>query len=210
MSPRLAPALAASALLLAVAVSRPATAQAPARPAANVVPAASGARPHAVDRAHSEINFTASSRLLDAHGYFEKWDADVQLDPDALERSTVRLTIDAASITTRNERRDAHLKSDAFFDVAKYPTVSFVSKSVARTSPTTGVLTGDLTMHGVTRPVQIPVTVKFYENGRGRFAGAFTVNRKDYGISYDSRMNPIEDTVAVQFNMTVAEKKPGA
>jgi polyisoprenoid-binding protein YceI len=201
MLPR--PAALAAALALAAA---PAAAQAPAQPAANVT-AAGGARAHAVDPAHSEINFTASSRLLDAHGFFGKWDADVQLDPDAFERSTVRLTIDAASINTRNERRDTHLRSADFFDAANHPTITFVSTSVARTSPTTGVITGDLTMRGVTRQVQVPVTVKFYEGGRGRFLGAFAVRRRDYGISYQSRLNPIEDEVAVQFNMTVAEKK---
>jgi polyisoprenoid-binding protein YceI len=148
--------------------------------------------------------------MLDAHGFFGAWDADVRLDSAALERSTVRLTIDAASITTRNERRDGHLKSPDFFDVAKYPTITFVSRSVARTSPTTGVITGDLTMHGVTRPVQVPVTVRFYENGRGRFAGAFSVNRADYGVAYNSRMNPIENEVAVQFNMTLAAAQPAA
>ncbi len=197
---------------LLAAGAAPLRAQAPARPAANTAPttaatAASGTRAYSVDAAHSEINFTASSRMLDAHGHFQKWDADVRLDAAALERSTVRLTIDAASITTRNERRDGHLKSPDFFDVAKYPTITFASRSVARTSPTTGVITGDLTMHGVTRPVQVPVTVRFFENGRGRFAGAFAVNREDYGIAYNSRVNPIENEVAVQFNLTVAEAK---
>jgi polyisoprenoid-binding protein YceI len=206
--PRLSARLAAAALVVAAAA--PLRAQTPTRPAANTAAsgaASAGARAYTVDAAHSEINFTASSRMLDAHGHFQKWEADVRLDAAALERSTVRLTIDAASITTRNERRDGHLKSPDFFDVAKYPTITFTSRSVARTSPTTGVITGDLTMHGVTRPVQVPVTVKFLENGRGRFAGAFSVNREDYGVTYTSRMNPIDNEVAVQFNLTVSEAK---
>lgn len=171
---------------------------------ATAAPAAAQPRPYAVDKAHSEINFVASARLLDAHGYFNAWQADVQLDSAALDRSAVALTIDAASLTTRNDRRDTHLKSPDFFDVAKYPTITFTSKSVARTSPTTGVITGDLTMHGVTRSLQVPVTVRFFEGGRGRFAGAFSINRNDYGVSGQSRMNKIDDEVAVQFNMTVA------
>ena len=167
-------------------------------------PLAAQPRAYSVDKAHSEINFVASARLLDAHGYFGAWQADVQLDSAALERSTVRLTIDAASVTTRNDRRDAHLKSPDFFDVAKYPTITFTSKSVARTSATTGLITGDLSMHGVTRSLQVPVTVRFFEGGRGRFAGTFAVKRNDFGVAGQSRMNPIEDEVAVQFNMTVA------
>lgn len=189
-------------LAVAQLAAGPARLQAPPAAAA----ARTGARAHDIDKAHSEINFTASSRLLDAHGFFGAWDADVQLDAEAFERSTVKLTIDANSINTRIDRRDAHLKSPDFFDTAKYPTITFVSKSIAKTGAAAGVITGDLTMHGVTRAVQVPVTAVFYENGRGRFRGAFTVNRKDYGITYDSKLNPIADTVDVQFNMSVVER----
>lgn len=196
--------LAALAVLLAAPLA-PAAAQ---RLAATTAPrAVAVARPHDVDKAHSEINFVASSRLLDAHGFFKTWDADLAIDPDALERSTVKLTIDAASIDTRIDRCDAHLKSPDFLDVAKYPTITFASKSIARTSPTAGTITGDLTMHGITRSVQVPVSVVFYQNGRGRFRGEFTLKRSDYGITYNSTMNPIEDEIKVQFNLSVAEKK---
>ncbi len=206
---RLLPVVAA--LALAPLAVRPLAAQATAgaRPAAPVQPAAAatGARAHDVDKAHSEINFTASSRLLDAHGFFGKWDADVALDPEQLERSSVRLVIDAASINTRIERRDNHLRSADFFDVANHPTITFVSKSIARTSPTAGTLTGDLTVRGVTKSVAIPVSMVFYQNGRGRFRGAFPINRRDFGINYNSTLNPIEDVVEVQFNMSLGEKK---
>lgn len=202
---RLVPALLLVAPALALAATQPHATDDRRAPIATST--AAEARAHDVDRAHSEINFTASSRLLDAHGFFGAWDADIQLDPQAFERSTVTLTIDAASINTRIGRRDAHLKGPDFFDTARYPTITFVSKSIARTGATAGVITGDLTMRGVTRSVQVPVTVVFYEKGRGRFRGAFTVNRKDYGISYDSKVNPIADAVEVQFNMSVVERK---
>jgi polyisoprenoid-binding protein YceI len=166
-----------------------------------------GLRAHDVDRAHSQINFTGSSRLLDANGFFDKWDAEVALNPDALETSTVRLVIDAASLNTRVERRDTHLRSPDFFDVAKYPTITFVSTAIAKTSATAGTLTGDLTLHGVTKTIAIPVTMVFYEGGRGRFRGQFQINRRDYGINGSSRLNPIADTVDVQFNMSLSEKK---
>lgn len=210
---RLAPvpavrAVVAIAALVAAAPLAPALAQGPSTPA-SATPAAdrTGLRAHEIDRAHSEINFTASSRLLDAHGFFDKWDAEVALNPDALETSTVRLVIDASSINTRIERRDTHLKSPDFFDVAKYPTITFVSKSITKSSATAGTLTGDLTLHGVTKTIAIPVSMVFYEGGRGRFRGQFQIDRKDYGISYDSKVNPIADTVDVQFNMSLAEKK---
>ncbi len=200
---RLAPAAAALALAVATA---PLAAQGAATPAKPVA-ARAGALAHEVDRAHSEINFVASSRLLDAHGHFKKWDAEVAIDPSALERSTVRLVIDAASIDTRIERRDAHLRAADFLDVEKHPQITFVSKAITRTSPTAGTLTGDLTMRGVTKSISIPVSIVFYENGRGRFRGTFPINRRDYGINFNSTLNPIEDVVEVQFNMSIAEKK---
>lgn len=197
------PLVALAASVLAAPLAGTAHAQAPAAPAA----ARAGLRPQEIDKAHSEINFTASSRLLDAHGFFGKWDADVALDPNALERSTVRLVIDAASIDTRIDRRDTHLRSADFFDVANHPTITFVSTSIARTSATAGTLTGDLTIRGVTKPVAIPVTIVFHEGGRGRFRGTFQINRRDFGIAYDSKVNPIADVVDVQFNMTLGDRK---
>jgi polyisoprenoid-binding protein YceI len=164
-------------------------------------------RPHDVDKAHSEINFVAESRMLSAHGFFGAWTADVMLDPEALEQSSVTIRIDAASINTRVERRDAHLRSADFFDVARHPQITFVSKSVRRTGTTTLDIVGDLTMRGVTKSIVVPTSIVFYDNGLGRFKGGFTVNRKEYGINYDSRVNPIEDDVQVQFNMSLRERK---
>lgn len=169
--------------------------------------AVADARPVDVDAAHSEITFVAPSRMMDAHGSFTRWTADVALDPAAFGRSTVRLTIDPASITTGIDRRDAHLKSADFFDVQKYPTITFVSKSVATSAPNAGTITGDLTIRGVTRQVQVPVTAVTYANGRGQFKGAFAIARKDYGLTYDSRVNPIGDTVRVAFDVGVVERK---
>jgi polyisoprenoid-binding protein YceI len=175
-----------------------------------LLPLAAQAQLHqtGIDRAHSEINFTAASRLLDAHGEFDKWDADVAVDSANPERSIVRITIDASSVNTRVAMRDNHLKSPAFFDVATYPTIVFQSKSIARTGEKAGTITGDLTMHGVTKPVTVPVTAVFYGGGRGRFRGTFTLNRSEWGVNGQSQMNPIEDAVEVQFNFSLVDKKP--
>ena len=201
--------IAAAAATLALGVPGvAAVAQATATPvAAPAAPAARGARAHDVDRSHSEINFVASARLLDAHGHFKSWNADIQLDPEQLEQSRVSITIDAASIDTRVERRDNHLRSADFLDVAAHPTITFVSRSIARTSPEAGTITGDLTMRGVARLVTVPVSMVFYQNGRGRFRGQFTLKRSEYGITYSSTMNPIADEIEVQFNLSVVERK---
>jgi polyisoprenoid-binding protein YceI len=165
-------------------------------------------KPHVIDKAHSEINFVADSRLLSAHGFFGKWDADLKLDSAKWENSTVAITIDAASINTRVERRDGHLKSADFFDVEKYPTITFKSVSVRQTGANKLDITGDLTVRGTTKRVVVPATMVFYEGGAGRFRGTFAINRLDYGVAYDSKVNPIQNEVQVQWDMALAEPKP--
>jgi polyisoprenoid-binding protein YceI len=160
-------------------------------------------KPHVIDKAHSEINFVADSRLLSAHGFFGKWDAEVSLDAANYTNSTVALTIDAASINTRVDMRDNHLKGPDFFDVAKYPTITFKSTAVKQLSPTKLEITGDLTVKNVTKRVVVPASVVFYEKGAGRFRGSLTILRKDFGVSYDPAVNPIENEVQVQWDMSL-------
>jgi len=179
-----------------------------------LAPALLAARPLAtpvkqvVDKNHSEINFVADARLLSAHGFFAKWDADILLDATNMEASSVSITIDASSIDTRVTMRDNHLKSDSFFDVAKYPTITFKSVSVKKTGDNKLDIVGDLTMHGVTKRITVPASMVFYEKGAGRFRGQFSVNRKEYGVSYNPPVNPIEDAVQVQWDMSIGEPKP--
>ena len=161
-----------------------------------------------IDKAHSEINFVADSRLLSAHGFFGKWDATVKLDAANWSNSSLSMSIDAASINTRVERRDDHLRSPDFFDVAKHPTITFTSTAVKQTAPNKLDITGDLTVRGVTKRITVPATMVFYEKGMGRFRGQFAILRKDFGIAYDSALNPIENEVQVQWD--IALKEPAA
>ncbi len=163
---------------------------------------------HVIDKAHSEINFVADARLLSAHGFFSKWDADIQLDAQNLEASTVSITIDASSIDTRVTMRDNHLKSPDFFDVAKYPTITFKSVSVKKIAENKLDITGDLTLHGVTKRIVVPASMVFYEKGAGRFRGSFSINRKEFGVSFNPPVNPIEDAVQVQWDMSIKEPAP--
>ncbi len=164
-------------------------------------------RPHIVDQAHSQINFVAEARFISAHGHFDKWDAEVQLDPAKIENSSFKITIEAASINTRIQRRDDHLRSKDFFDVATYPQITLVSKKITKTGERTYAVTGDLTLRGVTKQLDVEITQVFYENNRGRFRASFRINRKAFGISFDSKMNPIEDIVQVQVDINVLDKE---
>jgi polyisoprenoid-binding protein YceI len=164
-------------------------------------------RPHILDPAHSQINFIAEARLISAHGSFDKWDAEVQLDPARIENSSFKIIIDAASINTRVQRRDDHLRGKDFFDVATYPQITLVSKKITKTGDKTYAVTGDLSLHGVTKQIDVVISQVFYENNRGRFRATFPINRKEFGITYDSRMNPIEDIVQVQVDINVQDKE---
>lgn len=166
-------------------------------------------KPFVVDKVHSEINFVADSRLLSAHGYFEKWDAVILIDSATPAASSVSITIEANSINTRVTMRDNHLKSDAFFDVAKYPQITFKSVSIQKaTAPKVYDIIGDLTIRGVTKRISVPAYVVFYEKGAGRFRGQFTVLRKDYGVGFDPPLNPIENEVQVQWDFSLKEPQP--
>src|SRR4026209_2576416 len=89
-----------------------------------------GPLPQLIHPPHSQINFVAEAKFISCHGTFDKWQADVQLDPQKVETSSVKITIDAASINTRVERRDTHLRSKDFFAVDQFPQITFVSKKI--------------------------------------------------------------------------------
>ncbi|MBI5600996.1 MAG: YceI family protein [Gemmatimonadetes bacterium] len=162
------------------------------------------------DAAHSEINFVAESRLLDAHGFWDKWDADITLDPAAWEKASVKLVIDTKSVNTRVASRDNHLRSKDFFHADSFPQITFVSTIVNKLSDTKVNLTGDLTIRGVTKAVTIPGTLVFWDEKTrtGRMKGQFTIERSDFGVSFNPAMNPIAEEVAVSFNITFRTAQP--
>ena len=162
---------------------------------------------HTVDKAHSQINFVAEARLISAHGHFATWDAEVMLDPAKIESSSVKITIDVKSIDTQSSSRDNHLRSKDFFDVEKFPQITFVSKKITKVDDKTYKVVGDMTMRGVTKEATIPLTKVFYENNTGRFKGTFEINRTEYGMTYNSMMNKIDDLVKVEVDFTVRAKQ---
>jgi polyisoprenoid-binding protein YceI len=113
----------------------------------------------------------------------------VTLDETTPANSKVNATIDASTITTGVEERDTHLESSDFFDVAKYPTITFASSSVTKSSATSYSVTGDLTMHGVTKPVTLAFTASapFEHAGsiRRGIEATTSVNRKEFGLVWE-------------------------
>lgn len=161
------------------------------------------------DVAHSQINFVADSRLLSAHGTFQRWDAEILFDAAAVEATSLTINIDATSIDTRIERRDAHLKSNDFFAADSFPQITFVSTFVNNAGDNGSLrISGDLTIRGKTKRITIPARLNFFDpqNQMGRVTGEFVVDRSEFGVSFQSPVNPIDNEVKVQFD--VAFNKP--
>jgi polyisoprenoid-binding protein YceI len=156
-------------------------------------------RLYVVDPALSQIRFHAVSRLMNADGAFHRFGGEIRLEPARPETATARVTIDIASIDTGIRRRDDHLRSGDFFDVARHREATFVSSAVRREGERYAV-TGRLTIRGVTRPVTLPVTLTLKANTI-HIAGQLTVNRREFGIDYQSFLNPIRDEVRVWFEL---------
>ncbi len=142
-----------------------------------------------VDENHTVLGFKASTLLFDVPGRFTRFKADIQGDPATLEGAKVRLEIQARSVDTANQTRDGHLRTEDFFDVAKYPTITFESTAVRREGDRV-LVSGKLSMHGVTRDLEIPFLAAEGLNGAGAktwsYRATVPLDRLDYGIGADS------------------------
>jgi polyisoprenoid-binding protein YceI len=160
-----------------------------------------------IDPVHSSINFKVRHFFSYVNGSFKKFEGTIVVDPDHPEKSSVTATIDAASVDTRNEKRDEDLRSADFFDVTKYPKITFKSKSVKQTGADSGDIIGDLTMHGVTK--EITLHVKFLGKGKGMGGKPISgwqvtpepIKRSDYGLNW-SKM--VEGTAVVGEEVTIS------
>jgi len=146
-----------------------------------------------VDAAHSAITFSVRHMVIaKVHGRFGAWKADLALDEQDLTRSSVDVTIDAASIETQVADRDAHLKSADFLDVAKYPEIRFTSRRVEKAGAGWRVV-GDLSIHGVTREVALETEFAGtgkdpWGNRRAGFSARATVDRKEFGLTWNAAL----------------------
>jgi polyisoprenoid-binding protein YceI len=149
-----------------------------------------------IDSAHSVAQFAVTHMMISTvHGEFGKTTGTIEYDGKSVASLMVDATIDAASITTRNEYRDNDLKSDHFFDVAKYPTLTFKSKKVVPGTGGAFQLVGDLTLHGVTKEVTLdvagPSKIVKGMKGESRVAATATtkINRQDFGVKWNAAMD---------------------
>lgn len=142
-----------------------------------------------LDPENSSAEFVCRHVLSKVRGMLSKPTGTILLDEANLANSKITATVDVRSITTGVEERDAHLKSPDFFDVAKYPAITFESTAVSRSSATSYAVTGNLSMHGVTQSVTLAVTASppFNHAGgiRRGIEATTSVNRKDFGLRWE-------------------------
>ena len=171
-----------------------------------------------VDKSHSTANFKIRHFTANVVGAFNDFDGTINLDRANPAKSSVEFTIQTTSIDTNSENRDKHLRSPDFFEVEKFPTITFKSTAVAAKGKDAFDVTGDLTMHGVTKRVTLPVTFGgFMKTSRGEKAGfeiETTLNRKDYGIVWNRALDEggfmLSDDVKITINLEVDKKMPPA
>ena len=147
-----------------------------------------------IDRAHSMIGFAIKHNEISlVRGWFQDFSGTIRYDDKDITKSSVEFTAKIESINTGVDRRDAHLRTADFFDVAKFPDMTFKSTRVERKGPDQLVLHGDFTLRGVTKPISLPFTVTgAIKDGQGnpRFgiAAQTTLNRRDFGITWGKTM----------------------
>ena len=174
---------------------------------------------YAIDPTHSRIGFVARHAMVTkVRGSFNEFEGSGYFDAENPANSHLELTIQAASIDTRNADRDGHLKSNDFFDMETYPTIRFASTAVEQTGDTEYRVTGDLTIKGVTKPVTVDFeytgsAVDPYNNTRIGLEGTTTVNRKDWGVNWNAALEAggvlVSEKVTLEFEVSAIRTDAG-
>ena len=154
---------------------------------------ATATRTYQIDKSHSEATFQVRHLITKVRGRFSDFEGTVTLDDVHPERSSVAITIQAASIDTSEPNRDTHLRSPDFFSVDEFPTLAFTSTQIAPKGDGRIDVTGDLTIRGVTRQIVVPVSHLGkardpWGNDRIAFEAEFTINRKEFGLTWNAAL----------------------
>lgn len=170
----------------------------------------------AVDASHSSIDFSIRHMMIaKVKGTFHKFEADIDADPNDLTTADVFFRVDLSSIDTRNEDRDNHLRSADFFDVEKNPYMTFKSTSFTKTGEGEYKVTGDLSLHGVTREETFTVVFEGagkdpWGNEKVGFSAQGTIKRSDYGLTWNAALETggvlIGDEIKVSVEIEAAKQ----
>lgn len=167
---------------------------------------------YAIDASHSRVGFVARHAMVTkVRGSFNEFEGTGYFDADQPANSHLELVIKAASIDTRNADRDGHLRGNDFFDMDEYPKITFRSTSVEQTGHAEYRVTGDLTIKGITKPVSVDfdytgAVVDPWGNQRIGLEGNTTINRKDWGVSWNAALEAggvlVSEKVTLEFEVS--------
>lgn len=169
-----------------------------------------------IDPTHSRIGFVARHAMVTkVRGAFNEFTGSARLDGQNPERSSAAVTIQAASIDTRNADRDGHLRSGDFLQLDEYPEIAFTATEIRGTGEDAFDVTGDLTIKGTTRPVTVPFTFEGqatdpFGNVRVGFEGSTTISRGDFGITWNAALETggvlVSDKVTLEFEISAIKQ----
>ena len=181
-------------------------------------PVATGS--YTIDPTHSRIGFVARHAMVTkVRGSFNEFAGSGYFDADNPANSHLELTIQTASIDTRNADRDSHMRGNDFFDMDNYPTITFVSTAVEADSDSVYRVTGGLTIKGVTKPVTVEfelagTAVDPFGNTRLGLDGSVVVNRKDWGVTWNAALEAggvlVSDKVTLEFEVSAIKATDNA
>ncbi|NIJ11469.1 polyisoprenoid-binding protein YceI [Saccharomonospora amisosensis] len=171
---------------------------------------------YVIDPAHSRFGFVARHAMVTkVRGAFNEFEGSARVDGENPANSSAELTIKAASIDTRNADRDEHLRSNDFLAMAEHPEITFRSTEITHTGEDTFDVTGELTVRGVTRSVTIPLSfegqaVDPFGNSRIGFEGSTTINRRDFGVTWNAALETggvlVSDKVVLEFEISAVKQ----
>lgn len=168
---------------------------------------------YAIDPVHSSVGFSIRHFVSKVPGTFSNFSGTITVDRANLEKSSVVATIEIGSINTANEKRDGHLKSPDFFDSAKFATAEFKSTAWKKTGATTFDVTGNLTLHGVTKPVVLKVNLLGFGPGMqgaqlSGWEATATIKKSEFGMSGPAMLSAaLGDEVAINLAVEAVLKK---
>jgi len=175
---------------------------------------------YVLDVAHSRLGFVARHAMVTkVRGAFNDFEGTAHLDGSDPSKSHATVSIDVASVDTRQAQRDDHLRTNDFFDAATYPKITFVSTAVAKLDDETFRMTGDLTIKDVTKPVSVDFEYNGsatdpYGNQRVGFEGSTVINRKDYGVNFNAVLEAggvmVSDKITLEFEISAIKTQPAA
>lgn len=174
-------------------------------PAVTPMVAPAAAATFTVDPVHSTLVYRIRHNgVAPFHGRFNKVEGAFALDPENPASGQIELTVDAASVDTANQRRDGHLKSGDFFNVEQFPEITFKSTKIEKGENGDFKVTGDLTLHGVTKPITVDLKHAQRTTERGTVAGLateFTIKRSDFDMTYGLQNGGLGDEVTLMIGI---------